>query len=86
MSMLTAKVHVFSDSVFCTGPGSLDSTSALTFLENTAHAVMKTDKSQNRNNIAGQSIDIELHVCPGDTLVQILHKLQEFMSETGHEP
>ena len=26
--MLTAQVHVFSDSVFCTGPGALDPTSA----------------------------------------------------------
>ena len=31
-SMLTSKVHVFSDSVFCTGPGALK-----------AEAVMKSD-------------------------------------------
>ena len=43
------------------------------------------ESSKNRNDIAGQSIDIEWHVCPG-TSVQILHKLQVFMSETGHVP
>ena len=29
---------------------------------------------------------IEWHVCSGDTSVQILHKLQEFMSEIGRVP
>ena len=38
------------------------------------------------NDIAGQSVTIEWHVCFGDTSVQILRKLQDFMSETGHAP
>ena len=33
-----------------------------------------------------RSIDVEWHVCPGDTSVQILRWLQEFMSETNHAP
>ena len=40
--------------------------------------------SKNRNDIAGQSIDIERHLCLGDTSVQMLHKLEVFMLETGH--
>ena len=31
-------------------------------------------------------MDIEWHVRPGDTSVHLLHKLQEFMLETGHAP
>ena len=33
---------------------------------------MKSDNCKNRNDIAGQSIDIDWHVCPGDKPVQIL--------------
>ena len=47
---------------------------------------MKSDSCKNRNDTAGQSIDIEWHVCRGDTSVQILHQQQEFMCETGHAP
>ena len=46
----------------------------------------ESDNCENRNDIAGQSVDIELHVRAGDTSVQILQKLQGFMSETGHAP
>ena len=31
-------------------------------------------------------IQIEWHVCPADTSLQILHKVQDFMSETEHVP
>ena len=48
--------------------------------------IMKSDTCKNRNDIAGQSIDLEWHECPADTSVQILHELQVVMSETGHEP
>ena len=47
---------------------------------------MKSACCKNRNDIAGRSIDIERHVCPGDTSVQLLHQLQELMSETSHAP
>ena len=47
---------------------------------------MQGDKCRNRNDIAGQSMDIEWHVWLGDMSLQILHKLQEFMSETGPVP
>ena len=47
---------------------------------------MKSNSCKNRNDSAGQSIDIEWHVCPGGTSVHILHEPQELMSETRHEP
>ena len=47
---------------------------------------MKSDKCKSRNDISGQSIDIEWHVCLGDTSVQILHDVQVFMSEARREP
>ena len=47
---------------------------------------MKSDICKNRDNTAGRSIDIQWHVCLGDTSVQLLHELQEFMSETGQAP
>ena len=63
--MLTANMRVPSDSVFCTGPCSVD--------------------ANKRNDIAGQLIDIEWQVFPGDTSVRTLHKPPLFMSETGHK-
>ena len=58
--MLTAKLHVFSGSVFCTGPEALDPTSALTFLEKKAEAVIKSDNCRNRSDIVGETINIEM--------------------------
>ena len=72
--MLTATVHVFSASVFCTGPG-IGSNRCYQNCEK-AETVVKGDNCKNRNDIAGQSIDIEWHMCLGDTSVQLLHKLQ----------
>ena len=77
--MLAAKVHVFSDS------GQWFQSVHQKFGEQKAEAVMTSDncKKKKRDDIAGQSIDIDWHVCSGDKLVQILHKLQEGLSETG---
>ena len=74
--MLTAKVHIFSDSVFFTGSGALGLTGAR----------MKSGNCTNRNDIAGPSIETGWHVCLGDTTVQILQRIKSFMSENGHEP
>ena len=48
---ITAQVNVFSDSVFCTGPGALDPISASKLREKKAEAVMKSDncKKQKRH-------------------------------------
>ena len=62
--MLTAKVHVFSDSVFCTGPESLDPIWASKIGDKNAEIVINSDSC---NDVAGQSIDTGWHVCPGDT-------------------
>ena len=40
--------------------------------------------AKHRCDTASQSIDIAWHVSLGDTSGQILHKLQEIMSETRH--
>ena len=74
--MLTAKVHIFSESVFFTGSGALGLTSAR----------MKSGNCTNRNDIAGPSIETGWHVCLGDTIVQILQRIKSFISENGHEP
>ena len=58
----------------------------LIFEKKKTGAAMKSNSCKNRNDIAGHSIDLEWHVCLGDTSVHILRKLQEFISETGHEP
>ena len=62
-----------------TSPGPLDLSFASEIWERKAKHDLTSD-------IADQSMDIVWHVCPGDTPVQILHKLQEFMSETEHAP
>ena len=86
-SMLLAEVHVFSDSVTLLHRShDIRFSQCFTNREQKADAVMKSHNGTNRNDFAGQSIDIEWHVCPGDTSVQILHKLQEFMLETRHAP
>ena len=46
---------------------------------------MRSNSCKNTNDTASQSIDIESHVCLGDTSAQILQKFKSFMSETGHE-
>ena len=61
--MLTAKVRVFSDAVFCTCPGALDPNSASKFWEQTAEHVRISDDRKNGNDIAGRSTDIDWHVC-----------------------
>ena len=57
--MLTARVHVFSDSVFCTGPGALEPTTASKKWEKKADDDMKNNSCKNRNDMAGQSMVIE---------------------------
>ena len=60
--MLTAKVLVSSDSVFCTGPGAVDAKSALDIWKKNAEDVVTSNSCNNRNDIAGQSIHIEWRV------------------------
>ena len=66
----TAKMRVFSDSVFCTGPGA----------SNPISASKETGKRscKNRNNITSQSKNLN-GTCLGDTCVEILQKLRAFM-------
>ena len=55
--------------------------------ENTADAVMKSvNCKKDRNDIACQTIQVEWHVSPGDTSVQMLQNVQVFMSENGRAP
>ena len=55
--------------------------------ENTADAVMKSvNCKKNRNDIACQTIQVEWHVSPGDTSVQMLQNVQFFMSDNGAHP
>ena len=56
----------------------------LKFGEKNAEDGMKSNSCKNKD-IAGQSLDIEWHVCPGATSVQILQELKAFMPETGLE-
>ena len=65
--MLTPRVHDFSDSIFCTAPSALDPTRASIFWDKKEEDVVKRNSCKNKNDIAGQSINIERHVCPGDT-------------------
>ena len=83
-SMLTAKAHVFSDTVSRRGLGVLHPSSASKLANRWQKQSCNSDNCKNRNDTVGQSIDIEWHVCPGGTSVHILHKLQGFMLEIGH--
>ena len=85
-SMFTA-VHVFSDSVFCTGQDALGASSASEIWTKKAESSAKKSNScKNISDIAGQSIEIDWHACFGDTSVQMLQKLKAVMSEAAHEP
>ena len=80
-SMLTARVHVFSDSVFCTRPGVLNRLSSADIWEQKAEAVMKRDKKcKNRIDIAGMARMSWKHIV-ADTA-----KNAKIMSESGHAP
>ena len=72
-SMLTAKAHVIR---FCQCIRNLGTEGR--------RSHEKRQVQTQTHDIAGQSIDLVRHVCLGGTSVQILHKLREFMSETGH--
>ena len=48
-SMITAKEHVVSDSVLCTGPGALDPLSASTIWEQKVEAITRSDTCKNRS-------------------------------------
>ena len=82
-SILTVEVDVFAHSVFCTDPAASDPSGASKYWEKKAEDAMKTDNCKHRHDIARPSIDIEWHVCPRDTSVQIL---KAFMSGTRHAP
>ena len=41
---------------------------------------------KNRNHIARPSVEIEWHLCPGETSVHILPNIKALMSETRHKP
>ena len=53
----TAKVHVFSNSFFGTGSGASDPASVSKYLK--ANFVLTMNSCKNRNDIAGQSNDVE---------------------------
>ena len=72
------------DSAHCKSARPLRLSFLSTIWEKKAETVTKSDNGKKTNDNASPSIDISWHVCPGDTSVQILHMLQEFMSETGH--
>ena len=69
---------------FCTCPRAFDSVSAFKiFGTERQKQPRRGTVAKYRNHIAGQSIDIEWRLCFGDTSVQTVHMLQEFMSEAG---
>ena len=51
--------------------------------EKKAEIFMKSDTARKETTIAGQSIDIEWHVCLGDTSVPILHEATRIRRRPG---
>ena len=47
-------------------------------------SVVNRDTCRHGSDVAGETMS--LHVCLGNTSLKILRKLQQIMSETGHEP
>ena len=72
--IVTGKVYIFSDSVFCTHPGALDPASACTIWDKTAAYVTRSNSCKNR-----EDIDIDWHVCLGDASVQLLQTQKAFV-------
>ena len=64
--------------------GHEDSVSTSETGEQKAEDVMKSDSCKNRKDTASEPIDIEWHVCLGEASVQILKKLQGFLSKVAH--
>ena len=76
-SALTAKAHVFSDSVFCTSPGARDEKSASDIWKTKAEDGMKSNSRKNRNDIASQSSEAASmswrHFCEKIAKTQSIH-------------
>ena len=65
-----------TDSVFCTGQGALDPFSAAAIWNLRQQQLCKGTAASTATTFAGQSHEIEWHVCLGDMSVQILRKLK----------
>ena len=84
-SMLTAKVHSFSDSVFSTSPGALDPANASQIWEHKAEAAMNNDNCKSRMTLPERRMTsngtyvLETHRC------RYCKTLQQFISEIGHQ-
>ena len=72
---------------FCTGQGALDASSPSGIRRTKAENVVKSDIIIVRRETALQVSRLTLNVtCPDDTSLQIIQKLNAFMSETGQQP
>ena len=83
-SMLAARVHVLSDSVFCTGPCALDASSASESWRKEEAVLVKVLTARTATTVHVSQLSctcaLATHQC------KTLQKRKAFMSETGRDP
>ena len=82
ISLQRTKVNVFSDSVLCLGKMNENPTSNIAW-EQRLEWFKSTPEYRTLDRIDGEKMEFEWNVFPGFTTLQLCHKVQEFMSETG---
>ena len=82
ISLSHAKVHVFSDSVLCLGKVSQNPASNTVWEEQLSWF---EDSPQYRtlDTTDGEPVEFEQNIFPGFTILQLINKVQEFMTKMG---
>ena len=82
ISLSHAKVYVFSDSVLCLGKVNQNSTSNSAWEEKLSW-FKSSSQSRNLDTNDGEPMELERNIFPGFTTLQLINKVQEFMTKVG---
>ena len=85
ISLLHAKVYVFSDSVLCLGKLNQNPTSNNVW-EQQLGWFKDSPQYRTLDTIDGEPMEFEWNMFPGFTTLQLCNKVQEFLSKKSEEP
>ena len=85
ISVLHAKVDVFSDSVLCLGKVSQNPTSNTVWEDNLTW-FKSSSQYRTMDTIDGEPLEFEWNIFPGFTTLQLCDKVQEFLSKMSDPP
>ena len=85
VSLLHAKVYVFSDSVLCLGKVNQNPTSKFAW-EDRLTWFKSSPECRALDKIDGEPMEFEWNIFPGFTTLQVCSKVQEFLSKMSEKP